>query len=157
MAGHDDDHAVKQSMSAYSFGSGDFDGEKELSEQSAQEVEDMAVTAAKRGDVEAIRTMMLKNRRISNLADPKDRSTLHHAASSGSVELCRFLVTNGSDVNAVDVDGNPPVFYAIQNGRLDAAKFLIEAKADVSVQQQGHFGAPPGLPRGKLPADLPCP
>jgi ankyrin repeat protein len=36
------------------------------------------------------------------------------AAGEGNVEVLRFLISQGADVNKTDVEGNTPLFYALQ-------------------------------------------
>ena len=48
-----------------------------------------------------------------------------------SVELVRYLIRHGADVNAEDVQHKTALHYAIQEHRLDTAKLLIENGADL--------------------------
>ena len=47
-----------------------------------------------------------------------------------SVELCRFLITKGANVNAQDNTGNLALHYAIREGRLETVKLLLHHKSD---------------------------
>jgi len=48
-----------------------------------------------------------------------------------SVDLVRYLIRHGADVNAEDVQHKTALHYAIQEHRLDTAKLLIENGADL--------------------------
>ncbi len=51
-----------------------------------------------------------------------------------NLDLVKELIAKGADINAKDVDGRPPLYYAIyRNGAEDIFKYLIEQKANVEV------------------------
>lgn len=47
-----------------------------------------------------------------------------------SVELCTFLLRNGADVNARDIQNKTALHYAIQEHRFDTTKLLLAYNAD---------------------------
>ena len=51
-----------------------------------------------------------------------------------SSELCRFLITKGADVNAVDNSKNTALQYAIREGVTESVKLLLERGADVKIK-----------------------
>jgi hypothetical protein len=56
------------------------------------------------------------------------------AAKDGKLQELRTLVQQGGDVNTVDADkGMTALMYAIEGGRVEAAKFLVESKANVNL------------------------
>ncbi len=62
---------------------------------------------------------------------------LMYAAMSDDVEMIRLLVKSGARVNAVakgEYGGGNPLLIAVENGRAEAVKVLIELKADVNVR-----------------------
>lgn len=52
-----------------------------------------------------------------------------------------FLLDHGMDVNVADDEGNTPLHYAIQNGRVEAVKELLARRA--SVNATNHAGETP--------------
>ena len=60
------------------------------------------------------------------------KDLLHRVSLSGRLDMVKFLVQKGSDVNAVNNDGETALHYASFHNRLDVAKFLVEAGADVN-------------------------
>lgn len=60
---------------------------------------------------------------------------LQFAASAGKVDMIRFLVKRGANVNyGVKAGGQTALLYAIYGGHVDAVKALIELKADVNAK-----------------------
>jgi ankyrin repeat protein len=57
---------------------------------------------------------------------------LVRAADRGQLEIVKFLVERGVDVDATSVDGVTPLMYASQNGYLDIMEYLISKGADVN-------------------------
>ncbi|MBI5032435.1 MAG: ankyrin repeat domain-containing protein [Chloroflexi bacterium] len=56
------------------------------------------------------------------------------AAKDGKVQELRTLVQQGTDVNTVDADkGMTALMYAVEFGRVDAVKLLLESKANVNL------------------------
>lgn len=56
---------------------------------------------------------------------------IHDAAYSGSQKGVKYLLDNGSDVNAVDSLGCRPLHLAVEAGRTDMAQYLINLGADI--------------------------
>lgn len=52
------------------------------------------------------------------------RTLLHHAAGHGKERIVRWLVENGANINARDVENNTPLWYADVAGSAAIVKFL---------------------------------
>eukprot|EP00299_Pterocystis_sp_00344_P015219 c7592_g1_i4.p1 GENE.c7592_g1_i4~~c7592_g1_i4.p1 ORF type:complete len:119 (+),score=22.61 c7592_g1_i4:128-484(+) len=60
------------------------------------------------------------------------QTPLHHAASNGHVELCRFLVENGANVNAACNTGlQTPLHKAAERSHTRTCEYLISVGAFV--------------------------
>lgn len=59
------------------------------------------------------------------------RLPIHYAALSGSQQGVKYLLDNGSDINAVDSRGVPPLHLAVQEGRIEMAQYLIKLGANI--------------------------
>src|SRR5262249_17354657 len=55
---------------------------------------------------------------------------LHGATWGGSIEMVRFLLERGLDVNAANDNGLTPLMVAALQGRVDMARVLLKAEAD---------------------------
>ena len=82
---------------------------------SAAETVPTLVEAAKRGDTEAVRTL-LRNRADVNRPGTDGTTALHWAVRSNNVELINLLVTAGADVKAANRYGLRPLTLAAENG-----------------------------------------
>ncbi len=59
---------------------------------------------------------------------------LHGASKSGNLELVKFLIEEGADVNAPDEVGMTPLHLAAKHGHSEVVKLLIQKKADPHVR-----------------------
>ena len=61
---------------------------------------------------------------------------LHSAATDGQLEVIRFLVESGAEVDAGDSDGSTPLHVAALRGNLACVEYLVEKGADVAFQDR---------------------
>lgn len=59
---------------------------------------------------------------------------VYEAARQGNIDDIESAVEKGCDVNALDKYGNPPLWFAVQSGQLDACRILIARGARVEGQ-----------------------
>jgi len=52
------------------------------------------------------------------------KKLLHLAAEFGFVEMCKFLITSGANVEAIDSEGRTPLYFAIENEHTDIIDML---------------------------------
>jgi ankyrin repeat protein len=74
-------------------------------------------------------------KRNPNLRDSKDfigRTLLNRAASSGALDIVKYLVKNGADKNDPSELKHTPLFSAALKGHLEIVEYLIQAKADLN-------------------------
>jgi ankyrin repeat protein len=64
---------------------------------------------------------------------------LHLAVKRGHVDVARFLIEGGADVDAQDMKRLTPLHLALQEGQLEIARFLIDRGADVNAQDICSF------------------
>ena len=56
------------------------------------------------------------------------------ACLHGNVEVVKFFIKNGVNVNEKDKMGYPPIFQAVFSGKLEVVKLLVENGADIDVK-----------------------
>jgi len=71
--------------------------------------------------------------------DTNGASALHYAAESGDSELVGILIEVGaSPVNAKDDESENPLFYALREGKIEAAKRLIRHGVDLASKNSSN-------------------
>ena len=70
--------------------------------------------------------------------------TLIHAAGRGDLEMVKFLVENGTDLEARDSFGNTALHRAAGGGHLPVSKYLVDNRADVNATNDDDL-TPRGL------------
>ncbi|XAR63586.1 hypothetical protein NMG60_11023575 [Bertholletia excelsa] len=65
-------------------------------------------------------------------------TALHHSAGIGDVELLRFLLSKGIDVNSQS-DAGTPLIWAAGHGQQDSVEVLLEQDADPNVETDDNI------------------
>ncbi|GAA6005701.1 hypothetical protein JCM10207_005300 [Rhodosporidiobolus poonsookiae] len=78
---------------------------------------------------------------MAELEDADGETALHKAALRGYIDVCRFLVSRGVDVDAQDSDGWTPLHNAASRGWLDVASLLVEAGASIDKPNKHDYTA----------------
>lgn len=82
-----------------------------------------------RGELDNLKELYEKYRPDLNSADYDGRTCLHVASGMGHIDIVRYLLNNGANVNVYDRFGGSPRDDAIRYGRDDITELLIEAGA----------------------------
>lgn len=85
-------------------------------------------------NIEKLKTIPNIKDTINHL-DNNGWSALHFAAQNQNSELIQFLINNGAKIDAVDNNGNTPLFRAVFNYRDsgNAIEILLNAGADEDI------------------------
>jgi ankyrin repeat protein len=87
--------------------------------------------ASHEGNAEAIRVLIEGGARVDAVTST-GAAAIHLAAEAGRPEAIKVLLDHGADVNAKDgFAERTPLMFAVAKGRLEAARMLIGARADV--------------------------
>lgn len=70
---------------------------------------------------------------------PCEQTPLHRALHNKSLNLAKFLIKLGADVNAKDEYGETALHYAAKLGDASLAQYIIDFGAGVNAQRQGDF------------------
>ncbi|KAI0649177.1 ankyrin repeat-containing domain protein [Trametes meyenii] len=79
-----------------------------------------------------VRSLVSQDPKLVNAVDEDGRTPLHWAASSGSVDIARYLIDQGADVNRGDSGGWTPLHIAASGGFDDVVTELLGSGADVN-------------------------
>ncbi|KAG7820249.1 hypothetical protein KL928_001686 [Ogataea angusta] len=90
--------------------------------------------AASDNKIDKVREYIESGSYTANSKDPNGYTPMHAAASYGNLDLLRYLVSQGGDINIQDSDGDTPLHHV---ETLKAARFLIEElKADIKIKNK---------------------
>ncbi len=89
-------------------------------------------TACRRGDLEAIKSLVSADPRRAYVPDANGIYPMHRAASGNHVDIIEFLLTSRAPADPLDRYGETPLKRACADGFVDAANALIAAGADVN-------------------------
>ena len=84
----------------------------------------------------------LKGTDYFNFRWPQGESLLHWAASGGSDEICKYLLSLGSYVNAENIYGCNPIFYASTKEKYSIVKLLLKKGANFEAKSVFSGGTP---------------
>ena len=66
--------------------------------------------------------------------NPSKVNALHSAIAKDNYELCKLLIENGANVNAVQMQNVTALHSAVHRGNLDLVKLLIENNASIAMK-----------------------
>ncbi|KAG7706311.1 hypothetical protein KL914_003206 [Ogataea haglerorum] len=90
--------------------------------------------AASDNKLDKVREYIESGSYTANSKDPNGYTPMHAAASYGNLDLLKYLVSQGGDINIQDYDGDTPLHHV---ETLEAAKFLVEElKADFQIKNK---------------------
>lgn len=79
-----------------------------------------------------LRSLVSGEAKQVNAVDVDQRTALHWAASSGAVDIARFLIDQKAEVDKKDGSGWTPLHIAVSAGHEDLVRDLVGAGADVN-------------------------
>lgn len=91
-----------------------------------------AFYAVTTNDQSTLNEMKQNNWSLAALKDSSGKTVLHRAAQVGNAAAVTLLLSDGSNVNAVNQWKETPLHMATRNGKLDCVKQLVAAGADVT-------------------------
>lgn len=84
------------------------------------------------GNADKVKEGLKSSPEFAKKVRPGWGTALHEAAQMGHAEIVEMLLKDGSDVNAVGINGDRPLHLAAQGGRDDVIKVLLAHKAEVN-------------------------
>jgi len=103
--------------------------------------------AVRSGDMEKVKTLLAGHAEWLNDPDQNQKTPLHLALESGHIDIARYLIELGADINLKDKDAASPLHNAAYLGNLEIVDRLIK-KGAASVNE-GNF-------RGQTPLHFAC-
>ena len=69
--------------------------------------------------------------RVEASSERSHETPLHTASQLGYIEICRYLLDHGADVNSKDSLGATPLHVSCRNGQAEVTKLLLSRGANV--------------------------
>ena len=91
-----------------------------------------ALVNATRYGFKSVATFLIEHKASPNLPDRSGWTPLMYAAWGDDPALAAMLLAHGAKLDATDKDGLTPLAIAVQNAKVNAARTLLEAGADVN-------------------------
>lgn len=91
--------------------------------------------ATKTGDLERVKWILSQQPRLE--INSTGDMLLGWAFWLRHHEIARKLIKEGADINGLGIDGNRPIFNAIDARDFDGVKILLEAKANINLSTKG--------------------
>jgi len=85
--------------------------------------------ALRKGDVEAVKTIVEAAPRLVDARDGDGRTPLHCAAAAGNADLVGYLVSKGAKLEIQDAHHKTPLLLAAMSDRTDAVAVLLKSGA----------------------------
>jgi serine/threonine protein kinase len=95
--------------------------------------------AAEKGDIETVEDLLDRSKYGEYVVDIdmkglNDFTPLHYAAYEGHLEMVKYLIIKGADVNALTFAFRTPLHLACDKGIFEMIQVLVEAGSDINVQ-----------------------
>jgi uncharacterized protein len=105
---------------------------------SAGEIHD----ACKTGDLSKVKALLARDPSLLQSKTEEGKTPLHMATGWGQVEIVKYLLSVGADVNAVNNNGGNPIHVAGSQNQPECARILVAHGAKINALQ-GKTGATP--------------
>ncbi|XP_043246498.1 myotrophin-like [Amphibalanus amphitrite] len=89
------------------------------------------VWSIKNGDIEQVKEAV-ESKKVDLNAPIDGRSPIHYAADYGQLEVLKYLLSKGADLNVLDKHGISAILAAIWEGHTDCVKLMLEKGASKS-------------------------
>ena len=77
-----------------------------------------------------------------NFQDDDGFTGLMYAANHGHLDVLKYLIDNGADINSQDSEfGTFPLKRAVEGGHIDCVQYLIAAGADINLRDKANHTA----------------
>ncbi|XP_017839750.1 myotrophin [Drosophila busckii] len=96
------------------------------------------IWSIKNGELEVVQSTFSNNEAKVN-DEIKGRFPIHYAADFGHLNVLKYLIKEGADINKKDKHGITPLLAAVWEGHTDCVEYLLEKGADKNgITPDGH-------------------
>jgi hypothetical protein len=94
------------------------------------------VEAAKTGDFQAIKNILVSDPSKLDAKDEDGYTALHWACMRAHWDIAKYLIEKGADLNVVGGDGGTQINWAVHHDNVDIIKTLIDRGAKLNIRNQ---------------------
>ncbi|MDP8200533.1 MAG: ankyrin repeat domain-containing protein [Candidatus Tenebribacter burtonii] len=95
----------------------------------------------KAGNLDSLKFFLKTHPNQFDTVDNRQSTPLMFACDRGYLDIVKFMVEEGANLNKQDVDGDTPLIWAIAKNHYSIAEYLIQNKADVNILNKNHINA----------------
>lgn len=95
--------------------------------------------AAAEGNMEKLTELINAKKSLAGNSNDEGLTPLHIACDNGHIDIVRFLLANGANIEAKPKDGRTPLMHAISNDHFEIAEFLISKGANVNAASATNY------------------
>ena len=99
--------------------------------------------AVEKNDLAKVKALIAKDPRVKDQLDLNKMSPLHHALWNKNMDLLRFLIQNGADVNISGPLGRTPLIHGIIGPQVPFEMISALVDAGAQIETKDSFGYPP--------------
>ena len=89
--------------------------------------------AATGGDLSAVQQAVEKDPNLVKATEWENATLLHDAVIQNHIDLAKYLLEKGADINAVKTDGVTALHIAARNGNIEMIRLLLQSGATINV------------------------
>lgn len=86
------------------------------------------------GDLARLQELAAKTPGLLQYKDDRGRTLLHRAAAAGQMDIARWLIERGAEVDARTAEMSTPLMHAALSGKTEMARLLIAKGADLGAR-----------------------
>jgi ankyrin repeat protein len=110
---------------------------KPVSVEVTPDLVDEFYEAAKDGDMAKVQTMLAASPGLINAREPYlQLAALHGACYGGQMEMVKFLIAHGAQVDAKSQGGSTPLVEAVAQNNVQISQYLVDHGADVNSKDE---------------------
>jgi ankyrin repeat protein len=94
------------------------------------------VEAAKNGDLETVKTILVKDLSKLNATDEDNYTFLHWACMRAHWDVAKYLIEKGADLNVVGGDAGTQINWAVHHDNVEIIRLMVEKGAKLNIQNQ---------------------
>jgi ankyrin repeat protein len=98
--------------------------------------------AVLKGNLNGVVSVINKDKSKIYFKDQDGSTLLHLAVFNDHIDIVKYLVSQGVDVNAQDSEGDTPLHLAASSGYLEVAKYLVSKGANVNATNKSFQETP---------------